>query len=169
MTDNNTNPELPAIIEETLPDDAPIDIPSLHDIPRLGPRTIEGLELMLYEGVSSSLAAKRVGLRADNLMRARNSKAVIKHWNHIVAQQRANSAQEAFQRINHLSEVTQSDHVKLEANKWVAGVGGVAPVKRVEGKFSHSVSFGGFEFDDPAEQATDITPSHDSPSGGDDE
>lgn len=139
-------------------------LPSIYDL-NLGTKTIEALELMLHEGVSSFLAAKRCGLRPDNLMRARNSKQVVKYWNHTVAQQRANSAQEAFQRINHLSQETQSDHVKLEANKWVAGVGGVAPIKRVEGKFSHSVSFGGFEFDEPEPEPIDITPKHDTASG----
>ena len=120
---------------------------------RLADRTIEALEMMAREGVSIREAAERVGARQDNLQRAFDLPPVRQRFNQLVAYIRANEMQAAWLRMSQLARTADSEHVKMECNKWLAGVDGLAPIKRVESKYSVHHSFGGFEmgtFEDEA-------------------
>lgn len=116
---------------------------------RLGVKTVKALEMMAYEGASPDIAAETHGLLRHNLIRAYNTPAVRKAYNQIVRALRENAGQQAYMRIARLSQQSASDHVRLEGNKWIAGVDNIAPVRRVEGKYQVNHSFGGFEFEDP--------------------
>ena len=122
---------------------------------RLAGRTVQALELMAYEGLSLRDAAERVGVRRDNLQRAFDLVDVRARFNLIVRHIRDNGAQEAYLRMTAMAKSAESEHVRMECNKWLAGVDGLAPVKRVEGKFSMNHSFGGFAFNDGP---VDVTP-----------
>ncbi len=122
----------------------------------LGDKSIEALEAMAYEGLSLHLAAKRADIRVDNFNRTFSNPRVRRVYNQVVKSIRDNAAQQAYIRMVGLAQTSQSDHVRLEANKWIAGVDGIAAVKRVEGKMHHTHAFGGFEYDEP--EAVDITP-----------
>jgi hypothetical protein len=46
-----------------------------------------------------------------------------------------------------MSETAASETVKLDAYKWIAGVDNIAPIKRVEGRMTHTHAFQWFGFD----------------------
>lgn len=71
---------------------------------------------------------------------------IVTHFNQLVSEVRKNAGQSAFLRINHLGSDAKSETVRLEANKWVAGVDNIAPVKRVEAAVNHRHSFAGFDY-----------------------
>ncbi|SEO13330.1 hypothetical protein [Palleronia pelagia] len=91
----------------------------------------------------------------DSAVRAFRKKHVKDAYFQMVRELRDNAAQRAFARIETLSKTAVSEHVRLEASKWVAGVDGVAPVKRVEGRFSHDIAFNPFDYGD---RPFDVTP-----------
>ena len=161
--------ELPEDIKKELlalgDGDVLISAPSFESL-GLGPKTVKALNLMTYEGVSSHLAAKQSGIRVDNFHRALLAPSVQRMRNQIVSHIKANGAMDAYLRMIQLAQETKSDNVKLEANKWLAGVGGIAALKRVEGRVQHIHSFGGFTFDDP--DAIDVTPDDNQSDGSDD-
>lgn len=124
----------------------------------LGVRTVNALNMMLTEGISLDLAAQRAGLYVSNLRRAFNSPKVRAVYNQHVKAIMDNAAIQAFIRIEKLTQTSKSDQVRLEGNKWLAGVGNIAPIKRVEGRFQHNHSFEGFDYGaDPV----DVTPDED--------
>ena len=127
----------------------------------LGQKSIKALEAMAYEGLSLPIAAERNEMIVGNLNRAFNLPKVRRAYNQIVAALKQNEGLRAYMRIVRLSQVANSDHVKLEANKWIAGVDGIAALKRVEGKFSHTHAFGGFDYPDP--EPIDVTPTEPDP------
>lgn len=122
----------------------------------LGKKTVRALEAMAYEGMSAHLAAQREGIRIDNFNRTFGKPHVRRVYNQVVKTIRDNAAVQAYLRNVSLSQTSQSDHVKADLNKWIAGVDGIAAVKRVEGRMHHQHSFGGFEFDEP--EPIDVTP-----------
>ena len=111
---------------------------------------------MAAEGIEDSLAAKRAGVRIDNLRRALKAPANKAYLNQAIMDVRQNAGQRAFVRNVHLAQTSESDHVKADLNKWIAGVDNIAPIKRVEGRMQHTHSFAGFEFDD--DEPVDVTP-----------
>jgi len=113
------------------------------------------LELMAYSGLDVREAGRQAGMDPDSAVRAFRKKHVKDAYFQMVRELRDNAAQRAFARIEILSKTAASEHVRLEASKWVAGVDGVAPVKRVEGKFSHEYSFNPFDYGEPP---VDVTP-----------
>jgi hypothetical protein len=115
-------------------------------LPTLRGKLREAILLMGEQGVSSTLAAQRAGVRIDNLNKALKRPYVIMALNQMFADVKANAAQQAYIRNVRLAETSDSDHVKADLNKWVAGVDGIAALKRVEGKHTVSHTFGGFEY-----------------------
>ncbi|WP_298852228.1 hypothetical protein [uncultured Ruegeria sp.] len=115
---------------------------------RLGKKTVEALEAMAWQGIPLHEAAKTVEMRRGNLERAFNLLPVRQRYNQLTQYIRQNEGQAAIARIGELARSAKSEHVRLEANQWLAGVQGVAPVSRVHGIYQHSHSFGGFEYDD---------------------
>ena len=122
---------------------------------RLGGKTVQALEMMANVGVSLAEASKAVGIRKSNLERAFDIPDVRAAYNTLIRHIRDNAAQEAYLRIVELSKNADSEHVRADCNKWLAGVDGIAPVKRVESKYHHKHEFGGFTYDD---ELVDVTP-----------
>jgi len=119
------------------------------------------IELMASEGLTAKQAAPRAGMKLQSLQKALRRKHVIASVNQLSAEIRSGAAQRAFHRIDHAGATAKSEAVKLEANKWVAGVGNIAPVKRIEGRMSHSVTFGGFDYGETEPEPIDVTPGDD--------
>lgn len=130
-------------------------------------RTRRGLEHMALRGLSLPHAAKRAGVRPDQLSRALTYPKVKAAYNQAVAAVRANAGQAAYLRNVELSQTATSEAVRADLNKWIAGVDNIAPIKRVEGRFQHNHQFGGFAFpqvDDDVHMPSaqiDITPEED--------
>ena len=132
---------------------------------RISEQMREVIRLMADEGIDIATAAQRVGIVKSSAIRAFNKPHVRSLYNQHVADIRANAAQAAYLRMNHLSKTAKSEQVKAEANKWVAGVDGIAALKRVEGRMHHQHTFGGFDYSE-AGPIVDVSP--DSPSVADD-
>lgn len=152
--------QLPAPVEEPLPPDleaiaSETELPSFEGL-GIGARSVQALELMVTEGLDAEIAAKRVGLRTNNFRRTFNLPQVRTAYIQAVKFLRQGAGQRAFRRIDHLAQTAQSEHVRLEGNKWVAGVEGLAPVKRVEGKFDINHTFGGFDYGEDADHTDTV-------------
>lgn len=113
---------------------------------RLSNQMTKVLELMAYEGLSLPHAAQRADMKLESARKAMAKAHTKVAFNQLVAAIRENAGQAAYLRLNHMSQTAQSETVKMEANKWVAGVDGIAALKRVEGKHTVSHTFGGFSY-----------------------
>lgn len=134
---------------------------------RLTPKMKACLEAMGYEGLSLPLAALRAGMNVESARAAMRKPHMKIALNQLIAEVRQNAAQLAYVKMTNLGTSAVSEHVQMEASKWVAGVDNIAPVRRVEGKFSHDHSFKGFDVGQYGdEEPVDVTP-HDTTSEGD--
>lgn len=113
---------------------------------RLGTKSTRALEDMAYRGVPLTIAADTYGIRRDHLTRTMNRPEVRAVYNQIVKSIRDGAAVQAYLRNVELAAGAKSEQVRLEANKWIAGVDGIAALKRVEGRMHHQHTFGGFDF-----------------------
>ncbi|TNE43430.1 MAG: hypothetical protein EP341_11450 [Sphingomonadales bacterium] len=156
MTEDNDAPQLPADTQEAAALASTQYALTALQRCNLHRKTREAIEAMAFEGVSLPLAAQRVGMRTDNLARSFNKPHVRNAYNQVVAAIRDNAAQSAYLRINRLAETSESDRLKFDANRWLAGVDGISPVQKVEGRHQHNVAFGGFDI--PRPEPLDVTP-----------
>lgn len=104
------------------------------------------LQLMIETGAPVRDAARQVGMSPDAAVKAFKRPHVKVLYAQMVREARANAGQRAFLRVDHLSRTADSEHVRLEAGKWIAGVEGIAPLKRVAGVFMHQHQFAGFAY-----------------------
>lgn len=162
MTNKTSDPQPePTDIEEAAPARlTTFEGLGLHD------QTIAALEAMAYEGLSLHLAATKNNIRPDNFTRSFNKPEVRRVYNQIVKDIRENAAAQAYVRNVNLAQSSNSDHVKADLNKWIAGVDGISMVKKVDGQIQHNIQFGGFDYGD--EPPIDVTP-EDTQSPADDE
>ncbi len=58
---------------------------------------------------------------------------------------RSSAAFRAFARMEHLAENADSEHVRMKATEWLAGLDGLAPVKRVDSR--HRVTHAFVDYD----------------------
>lgn len=133
---------------------------------KLAARTVRALEDMAYRGVPLPHAADTHGIRRDSLTRSFNTPATRAVYNQIVKSIREGAAVQAYLRNVNLAHQATSETVRLDANKWIAGIDGIAALKRVEGRMHHSHTFRGFDFDE-AMGLKDVTP--DTSSDGEEE
>lgn len=124
------------------------------------------IELMAYEGLPLPVAAERANMAVASAKDAFRKPHVKQALNQLVTEIRSGAAQAAYLRINHMSHSVSSEDVKLRANQWVAGVDGIAAVKKVEGRHTHNHTFGGFEF---GGETIEGEAAQDGASGGDDD
>lgn len=124
------------------------------------------LEQMAYEGASLHVAARENGIRTDNFIKAFNRPHVRKRYNAIVSAIREGAAVQSYLRIQRRAESALSEHVRQRADEWIAGVDGLSPLKRVEGKHSHTHTFGGFDYGAVTIESEDY---RDLQSGGEDD
>ena len=123
---------------------------------RLSPQLRDTMDIMANEGVALPIAAERAGASVQAMKQAFRRPHVKQAYNQLIADIRANAAQGAYLRINHMSQTANSETVKLDANRWIAGVDGISPVQKVEGRHLHRHDFGGFDYGDT--EARDVTP-----------
>ena len=128
-----------------IPKSLPVDFkpPSFKGL-KLGTNNVEALEAMEHQGLSSHKAAKRIGIRNSNLRRANERPHLRQVFRELVDFVRVNGAQEAYLRIVELSQTAKSETVRLEANKWLAGIDGVGPVAKMQAL--HPVTSTGFDY-----------------------
>lgn len=145
--------------------EAPVGEPPKQYKRRVSPAMREVIRIMAEEGASLPIAANKAKMTRDAAVRAFNRPHVKALYNSMIKEIRENAAQQAYMRINHLSETAESENVRLDSSKWIAGVDGLAPIRKLEGRFAHSHQFKGFDYANPK----DVTPTDDSASRGVDE
>jgi hypothetical protein len=106
------------------------------------------VEIMAHEGLPLHMAAERANIHRDTATRNMRKAHVLELFNQMVRDVRVNASQAAYMRMVHMSTHADSERVRLDATKWIAGVDGIAPVQKVEGRYSHQHTFGGFEYGD---------------------
>lgn len=99
---------------------------------RISARVKDALSLMVYEGKSRKEAANTAGITDHGLYQALSRPHVKAYRNKLLADLRDSAAARSVARVDRLADTAQSEHVKLEANKWLAGLEGVSPVQRSE-------------------------------------
>jgi hypothetical protein len=114
---------------------------------------------MAATGQTLKDSAKATGMNVQAAQRAFRRQHVKRAFNQLVAEVRENAAQQAYLGIVNLSHNAQSDRLKFDTRKWIAGVDGISPVQKVEGRHHHNVQFGGFDYGD--EDTIDVTPEDD--------
>ncbi|QTN34671.1 hypothetical protein [Cognatishimia activa] len=117
---------------------------------RLSKKAIAALEEMAYTGMSLHMAADKQGMRRDSLRKTFDRFEVRQVFNQIIAHIRQNAAQDAYLRMVELAQTAKSEAVRADANKWLAGVDAIAPVRKLDARVQHSVQFGGFDYSDIA-------------------
>lgn len=116
--------------------------------PRVSTKMQAVIEIMAYEGLSLDLAAKQVGMEQRSARRAFKRPIVRAAFNALVKEVRENSAQQSFLRINHTSQRKTEDRLKFDANRFIAGVGGISPVQKVQAQHQVTHTFAGFTYND---------------------
>lgn len=113
------------------------------------------VEIMATEGLDLPAAAEKAGIHRDTAVRNMRKPHVLKLFNQMVRDVRDNAAQQAYLRINHASQAAESERLRFDASRWVAGVDGVSPVSKVHGHHYHAHAFAGFEYPDLETEATE--------------
>jgi hypothetical protein len=124
---------------------------------RLSTQMKDVLELMAYQGLNVRNAATKIGWEPASAVRAFGRPHVKDAYYQLVREIRSNAAQEAYLRINSMANEADSEHVRLAANQWIAGVDGIAAVKRVEGRMTVSHQFAGFDYGEAMGEVVDGT------------
>lgn len=127
--------------------DNPVYASPAFDGLKLGAHNRQAIEAMAHEGIDLHEAAKRYNANYDSLRRVFRRPHVKAAFDQVVKNVCENAAQGAFLRMVHLSKHGSTERIKVDANTWVAGVGGISPVKKVEGHMRHNITFSGFSYD----------------------
>lgn len=117
---------------------------------RISAQLRKAVQLLIWKGYSRSDAAEEAGLTEDGLYRALRRPHVQALLREEYEALRDGSVQRAFARQEQLAEAGASDQVKERANRWIAGVGGLAPVKNVNINAQVAHSYGGYSYDQDA-------------------
>lgn len=94
---------------------------------RISVKVRDALKLMAFEGKSRKQAAKAADISEDALYRALRKPEVKRLLNEYVADLRKSAAARSIARVDRLADEAGSDHVRLEANKFLLGIEGVRP------------------------------------------
>lgn len=133
---------------------------------RLSTKMRSVLEYMLENGCNVTTAARQTGMNIQAAQRAFRQPHVKKAYRSMLNDLRENAAQNAYLRNIKLAEKAESERLRFDANRWVAGVDGISPVTKVQGQHQHSHSFAGFEYGDikdvtPDQHTQDVVPDSD--------
>jgi hypothetical protein len=95
------------------------------------------IRLMVDEGRSRAEAAKACGITDDWLYRALERPECKSFRNHLMQVLRESEASRTIARAAKLADEAESEHVKLQANTWLAGLESIAPIQRTENMHVH--------------------------------
>jgi hypothetical protein len=121
--------------------------------PRISSTFKELARVMVSEGLSVDAAAEKLGASVRASRRAFKRPHNRAYYNGLVREVRENAAQLAYLRNLHLSERAESERLRFDASRWVAGVDGIAPVQRIHGVHDVHHTFAGFDY-----PTLDVTP-----------
>lgn len=122
---------------------------------RIRPATRKACELIVHEGMSDKQAAEKAGITLPSLRQALQRPIIRKLMADLHRSVREGAHYGAFARIETLSAEAESENVKLRANEWIAGLGGLSPAQnvRIDARHTHSFQW--------IDDAIDVTPTPD--------
>jgi hypothetical protein len=104
---------------------------------RISPKVREAIRLMVEEGRSRKDAAIACGITDDWLYRALLRPECLDLRNRLMGALRTSEAARSIARAAKLADGAQSEHVRMDANKWLGGLDGIVPVQRTENLHVH--------------------------------
>lgn len=133
---------------------------------RIGSKVKEAVRLMVEEGLKRPVAAERAGLKDNSLYVALRRPDVCAFRAELMRVLRESEASRTIARVATLADTAQSEHVRLGANEFLAGIEGISPVQRSESLHVHqhlvpglTVVRGGWQpHDTPAALVIDAKP-----------
>jgi transposase-like protein len=99
---------------------------------RISAKLREAIRLMVEEGMNRSDAAQKVGMKDNSLYVALRRPEVLAVRTRLMKVLRESEASRTISRVARLADTAQSEHVRLGANEFLAGIEGIAPVARGE-------------------------------------
>ena len=123
--------------------------------PRISAKVRVAINAIVWDAADRTEAAKAAGLKPDSLYRAMRLPHVLSALNQEFENRRTSEPFRAYARQVKLAETSGSDDVRERANRWIAGVSGLAPVAKVAIQAQVSHTFDGIGF---APRTVDITP-----------
>lgn len=99
---------------------------------RISTRVKRAIDHMVFEGLKRAAAAEKAGLTDNALYIALRKTDVLAYLNMQQQVLRTSAAARSIARVDNLADDSQSDHVKLEANKFLLGIEGVSPITKSE-------------------------------------
>lgn len=104
---------------------------------RINAKTREAVRLMVEEAISRPEAAQIAGLTDQGLANALRKPTVIAYRTRLFEALRTSEAARTVGRAAKLADKAESEHVRLQANTWLAGIEGISPVVKSESTSTH--------------------------------
>src|SRR5689334_20496779 len=97
---------------------------------RISSRVRVALEKMVMNGLSRDESAKLAGLTDHAVYCALRKPHVLVVLRELQEAKRTSAAARTIARAEDLADTAESEHVRLQANEWLGGLDGIAPIAR---------------------------------------
>jgi hypothetical protein len=105
---------------------------------RISGRVRVAVTAMVETGLSRSAAASAAGLTDHGLYQALRKPLVLELLRTLQEVKRTSAGSRTIARAEVLADSAQSEHVRLQANEWLGGIAGIAPISKSEIDHRHS-------------------------------
>lgn len=105
---------------------------------RITAKVREAIRLMVEHSLNRPKAAEQAGLKDNSLYVALRRPEVCAFRSELMRVLRESEASRTISRVATLADTAQSEHVRLGANEFLAGIEGIAPVARSENVHIHA-------------------------------
>jgi hypothetical protein len=113
------------------------DSPQAFAQPRITAKVREAVRLMVEEALTRADAAQKAGITDHALYCAMRKPHVIQYRTRLFEVLRTSEAARTIGRAAKLADKAESEHVRLQANTWLAGIEGISPVTKTENTSTH--------------------------------
>lgn len=105
---------------------------------RLTAKVRTAIEEIVLRGRNRADAAQIAGMAEDSLYRAMRRPETLAYRTLLLEVLRSGASARTLAKIESLMDCSTSEHVKLQAAQWLAGIDGIVPVQRGEVHHTHS-------------------------------
>jgi hypothetical protein len=104
---------------------------------RISKRTRVAIEALCFDGLTRADAAEKAGISDNWLYQQLRRPEVLALRRQLMEVMRTSEGSRTIARAVHLADNAQSEHVRNDANQWLAGIAGIVPVSRSEHTHAH--------------------------------
>jgi hypothetical protein len=104
---------------------------------RLTPKVRTAIEEIVFRGRNREEAATIAGIQPDSLYRALRRPEVLSYRTLLMEVLRSGASARTLSKIENLMDTATSEHVRLQAAQWLAGIDGISPLARQEIEHRH--------------------------------